>query len=88
MCPVIDFVDDTATRCATSSPSAALIATVSAASFSGVDVPWALMYETSCGSAPASLSAQRIASVAPVPFGSGAVMWCASSDAPYPATSQ
>ena len=41
MWPVIDFVEDTATRCATSSPSAALSAAVSAASFSGVEVPWA-----------------------------------------------
>ena len=43
MWPVIDFVELTATVRAMSSPSAALIATVSAASFSGVDVPWALM---------------------------------------------
>ena len=41
MWPVIDLVEETATRCATSSPSAALIAAVSAASFSWVDVPCA-----------------------------------------------
>ena len=75
MWPVIDFVDETATDGRRSSPSAALIAAVSAASFSGVDVPWAFTYETAAGSSPASRSAQRIASVAPEPFGSGAVMW-------------
>ena len=42
MWPVIDFVDETATVCAWS-PSTLLMAAVSAASFSGVDVPWALM---------------------------------------------
>ena len=41
MWPVIDFVEETATVCAISSPSAALIAAVSAASFSGVEVPCA-----------------------------------------------
>ena len=65
-----------------------MIAALSAASFSGVDVPCALMYVTSAGSAPASCSAQRIASAAPEPFGSGAVMWNASSLAPAPASSQ
>ena len=39
--PIADFVDETGTRCARS-PSAALIASVSARSFSGVEVPWAL----------------------------------------------
>src|SRR3954465_5334085 len=85
--PVIDLVDETATSCAWS-PSTALIATVSDASFNGVEVPCALMYVTSLGSSPAPRSAHPTPSVAPEPFGSGAVMWCASSDAPYPATSQ
>ena len=40
--PIIDFVDDTA-RLYAWSPKAALIALVSAASPSGVPVPWALM---------------------------------------------
>ncbi len=41
--PVIDFVELMATRRACSSPSAILMAAVSALSFSSVDVPWALM---------------------------------------------
>ena len=39
--PVIDLVDDTGTV-ATASPNASRKARVSAASFSGVPVPWAL----------------------------------------------
>ena len=81
MWPVIDFVEDTATRCAISSPSTALIATVSLASFNCVEVPCAFTYWTDAGS-PASSSAHRIARAAPDPLGSGAVMWCASSDIP------
>ena len=42
MWPVIDFVDDTATPLAWS-PSTPLMAALSAASFSGVEVPCALM---------------------------------------------
>ncbi len=82
MCPVIDFVEDIATRWATSSPRAALIAAVSPASFSCVEVPWAFTYWTADGSSPASWRASRIAIAAPVPLGSGAVMWKASSEAP------
>jgi hypothetical protein len=88
MWPVIDFVEEIAMRCAISSPSTVLIATVSLASFNGVEVPCAFTYWTAPGSSTASSRAHRMASAAPEPFGSGAVMWCASSDMPYPATSQ
>ena len=40
-CPITDFVDEIASRYACS-PKTSLIARVSAASLSGVDVPWAL----------------------------------------------
>jgi hypothetical protein len=75
-------VDEIATRCAISSPSTVLIATVSLASFNGVEVPCAFTYWTASGSSSASSSAHVMASAAPDPFGSGAVMWWASSDIP------
>ena len=41
-CPVIDLVEEMATEVAWS-PRTSVMATASDASFSGVDVPWALM---------------------------------------------
>jgi len=73
-CPIADLVEDTG-MAAAASPSAALSARVSARSFKGVEVPCALTYTTSSGSRPASASASRMASAAPVPCLSGAVRW-------------
>ena len=73
-CPIADLVELTGTDPARS-PSAALIAPVSARSFSGVEVPWAFTYATSAASTPASSSASSIARAAPRPSGSGAVRW-------------
>ena len=64
------------------SPSASLSAAVSAASLSGVEVPWALTYTTSSGVMPASFIAAFIAREGPPPVLSGAVRWYASADAP------
>ena len=73
-CPIADLVEDTGISLA-ASPSAALMACVSARSLSGVEVPCALMYTMSSGVRPASASATRIASAAPAPSLSGAVRW-------------
>ena len=51
------------------------MASVSARSLSGVEVPCALTYTMSSGVSPASASAIRIASAAPAPSLSGAVRW-------------
>ena len=51
------------------------MASVSARSLSGVEVPCALTYTMSSGVSPASASATRIASAAPAPSLSGAVRW-------------
>ena len=69
MWPVMDLVDETGTRLAASSPRASLMAAVSAASLSGVEVPWALMYATAEGGSPASPRAHLMARPAPAPVG-------------------
>ena len=63
-------------------PKTLAMARSSATSPCGVPVPCAFTYATSAGATPPSLSALRIASAAPEPFGGGAVMWCASADMP------
>src|SRR5579884_1057133 len=56
-------------------PKTLLMASASAASFSGVDVPWALMWAMSPGVRPASNRAASMHAAAPAPPGAGAVMW-------------
>ena len=51
------------------------MASVSARSLSGVEVPCAFTYTMSSGERPASASAMRMASAAPAPSLSGAVRW-------------
>ena len=51
------------------------IASASARSLSGVEVPWALIWATSAGRIPASSSASSMQATAPSPPGAGAVMW-------------
>ena len=80
-CPIADLVEETGMSLA-ASPRAALRASVSARSLSGVEVPCALTYTTSSGVRPASASAMRMASAAPAPSLSGAVRWYASVVAP------
>src|SRR6185312_7380744 len=58
----------------------------SAASLSGVPVPWTLTKSTAPAARPASASAASTAAAAPAPVGSGAVMWWASQDEPAPAS--
>ena len=70
-CPSIDFGAVTSAW----SPMAALIAIASATSPVGVEVACAFTETTSAGSSPASRSASVIARAAPLPLGSGAVMW-------------
>ena len=56
-------------------PKTLTMASASLASFSGVEVPWALMCTTSEGSRPASATARSMQETAPAPPGDGAVMW-------------
>ena len=56
-----------------------LMASDSAASFSGVEVPWALTCPIASGVRPASVSAACMQATAPAPPGAGAVMWWASA---------
>ena len=60
-------------------PNTSVIAAASAASFSGVDVPWALICRMSPGWRPASSRASCMHAIAPTPPGAGAVMWWASA---------
>jgi len=69
----MDFVEASMTFRA-KSPITVLTATDSVRSLYGVEVPCALMYCTSSGPMPASLSAARIARTAPPPSGVGVVM--------------
>ena len=55
------------------------MAIVSTLSPCGVDVPCALMYETSEGSTPALLIARCMTRSGPSPSSEGAVMWYASA---------
>ena len=71
-CPVIPLVEVTR---GPSAPKISAIATASAMSFSGVEVPWALTWLIWWGSTPASSRARRIQVMAPMPPGDGAVMW-------------
>ena len=73
-CPIADLVEDTGMSLA-ASPSAALMASVSARSLRGVEVPCALTYTMSSVLSSASARATRIASAAPAPSLSGAVRW-------------
>ena len=70
------------------SPSARFMASVSARSPSGVEVPCALRYSTWSTFTPASFSADSMQRDGPSPFSLGAVMWKASCEAPKPASSQ
>ena len=72
-CPIIDFVELIGILKAPS-PKTALIACVSAGSFFGVDVPWALIYVISDAESPAIFNAVNIARLAPRPSGSGSLM--------------
>uniref|UniRef100_A0A182N781 CHHC U11-48K-type domain-containing protein n=1 Tax=Anopheles dirus TaxID=7168 RepID=A0A182N781_9DIPT len=85
-CPWAPFVDETATVCVCS-PKSVLIERASIASPIGVDVACAFTYPTSATPTPASFSALRMASSAPVPSSRGAVRWDASPDNPYPSIS-
>jgi hypothetical protein len=85
-CPVMDFVEDTATLFACA-PKTCLIARVSTLSPVGVEVPWALMYEIFSGAMPASSRAARITRAGPSPSSDGAAMWYASPESPYPTSS-
>ncbi len=78
------FVDVTGTP---DGPKTSAIAAASAASFSGVEVPWALIWAMSPGDRPASARASFMQTIAPVPPGDGAVMWCASALLAAPSTS-
>ena len=60
-------------------PNTLSMASASAASLSGVDVPWALMWTMSAAATPASASASSMQATAPAPPGDGAVMWWASA---------
>src|SRR5436305_928404 len=55
------------------------MASASAASFSEVDVPWALIWRIADGSIPASARHSSMQVTAPLPPGDGAVMWYASA---------
>src|SRR3989304_2381313 len=72
--PVMDLVELTATLEACS-PNARLTATVSMASPSGVEVPWALTYPTCCGCTLASRRAAHITRKAPSPSPAGWGVW-------------
>ena len=61
------------------SPNTLRIASASAASFSGVDVPCAFTCPMAAGERPASSSASCMHAAAPSPPGDGAVMWYASA---------
>ena len=69
------------------SPNTLRQASASAASLSGVDVPWALTWRMSAGVSPASSRARCMQAIAPVPPGAGAVMWWASALLAAPNTS-
>ena len=56
-------------------PKTLATASASAASFRGVDVPWALIWRMSAALSPASASASSMQATAPLPPGDGAVMW-------------
>ena len=56
-------------------PNTLAMAAASAASLSGVDVPWALTWPMADGATPASSRASCMQAVAPLPPGDGAVMW-------------
>ena len=72
--PCIDLVALTATRAATSSPSAAWSILTSALSPTPLPPPWALTWLTSAGARPASSSAIFTARAWAAPVGSGSVM--------------
>ena len=83
-CPVTPLIEVTA---GPGVPNSVAIACASAASLSGVEVPWALTWTMSSADSPASSSASCMHATAPEPPGDGAVMWWASAvDAP-PSTS-
>ena len=56
-------------------PKTLTMASASALSFNGVDVPWALICPMSAGPIPASSMASVMQAAAPEPPGIGAVMW-------------
>ncbi len=57
------------------SPKTLRTASASAASFSGVEVPWAFTWPMALGARPASARACSMQAAAPAPPGDGAVMW-------------
>jgi hypothetical protein len=77
--PVTPFVDVTGTA---PGPNTLAIASASAASLCGVDVPWALTCPIAPAAMPASANAISIAATAPEPSSMGAVMWWASQVRP------
>ena len=70
-----------------SPPNTLVMASASARSLRGVDVPWALMWPMSPRVTPASSMASTMQAVAPAPPGMGAVMWWASAVLADPASS-
>ena len=68
-------------------PKTLMMASASAASLRGVDVPWPLMWPMSAGATPASARASSMQRTAPEPSGDGAVMWWASAVDADPRTS-
>ena len=77
--PVTPLVEVTGTAPA---PNTLVMAAASAASLSGVEVPWAFTWPTSPGVSPASASAASMHATAPAPLSAGAVMWWASQVRP------
>ena len=83
-CPVIPLVEVTGGEAA---PNTLAMASDSAWSLSGVEVPWALMWPIWSGVTPASSMASVMQAAAPEPPGMGAVMWWASAVLAAPASS-
>src|SRR5947209_18468300 len=86
LCPILDLFDDIGIDPARS-PNTALTPIHSILSFSGVPVPCALMYPTSCGSSPASSRAFRMQAIIGLPSGEDLVRWKPSATSPHPLTS-
>jgi hypothetical protein len=83
-CPVTPLIEVTG---GPGEPNTLAMASASAASLSGVDVPWALTWPTSPTATPASARASSMQEAAPAPPGDGAVMWWASAVLAEPASS-
>src|SRR2546429_4020871 len=68
-------------------PNSLRMASASAASLRGVEVPWALIWPMSAGPTAASARASSMQAAAPAPAGAGAVRWWASAVLAAPRTS-